>query len=126
MRSMARSASVAFLMLLLAQTSAQASCADDLAALQMRVDRAMRTKPPSPNAGAAAKLLQKFNASDTQDEVDCYNTVARARRLLAEAPPAAAPLSEAQQPEGQGQQAQPVFPQAPLNQPAQVQNKPPF
>jgi hypothetical protein len=123
---MALSVSVALAALILAQAPAQAGCADDLAALQTRVDQATRTKPVSPGAGAAAKLLQKYNNSDTQDEVDCFNTLARARRLLAEAPPGpapGAPLGQAQQPAGQQPMA--TTPQAPLGQPADVPNKPP-
>jgi hypothetical protein len=127
MRNIALSVSVALAALILAQASAQASCADDLVALQARVDKATRMTPVSPGAGAAAKLLQKFNASDTQDEVDCFNTLARARHLLAEAPPAVdtrARLGQAQQPAGQAQQPQPLSPQGALDQPMEDQNKP--
>lgn len=73
-----------------APCAAQARCADDLAALQARVDRAQRMHP-TPQTAAAAKVLQKFNQGDAEDEVDCYNAVARARHALAALPPDAPP-----------------------------------
>jgi hypothetical protein len=106
--------------LMLAQERAQARCADDLAALQTRVDRATKMQPPPPGAAAAAKTLQKFNDSDSQDEVDCYNTLARARRALAAPPPEAPPAAgQAQRPIGV--QPMPLQSQMPLNQPQQIQ-----
>ncbi len=102
--------------LILAQGPAQARCADDLAALQARVDRATKLHPEPPGAAAAAKVLNKFAQGDSQDEVDCYNAVARARRALAQAPPEAAQLGQAQQPLG----VQPP-PQALPQQPLQAQ-----
>jgi hypothetical protein len=91
---------VAFAALALAQT-AQAHCTDDLAALQARVDREKKMNPPPPGAAEAAKVLQKFNDSESQDEIDCYNAVARARHALNTPPEAPAPLGQAQQPIGQ-------------------------
>lgn len=84
---------------LLAQVPAQARCADDLAALQARVDRAQKMNPRPEGVDAAAKALDKYNRSDSPDEVDCYNAVARARRALMAGPATPpAPLGQAQQP----------------------------
>lgn len=66
---------------------AEARCADDLKAVQARVDRAQKQKP-TPQSAAAAKILNRYNQSDTADEVDCYNAVARARHALDQKPPA--------------------------------------
>lgn len=89
MRSIAVVLPVALAALLLAREPAQALCADELSALQARVDRAQKMHPPPPGAAAAAKVLQKFNESDSQDEVDCFNAVAKARRALNSPPEAA-------------------------------------
>lgn len=109
MRSNSFILTVALVAAMLAPGAARARCADDLAALQARVDRAQRMKPTAQTA-AAAKVLQKFNAGDAEDEIDCYNAVARARRALA----AAAPDAPAQQ-------VQPLQVQPLQVQPLQVQ-----
>lgn len=75
------------LTLLVAAGAAHARCADDLKDLQTRIARAQKSKPTPPQAYAAAKILQKFNDSQSSDEVDCYNAVARARRALTAPPP---------------------------------------
>lgn len=66
---------------------AQARCADDLDALQAKIARLEKQHPPPPQAFAAGKVLQKFAESPSSDEVDCYNAVARAKRILREKPP---------------------------------------
>ncbi len=66
---------------------AHARCADDLDALQTRIARLEKQHPPPPQAFAAAKILKKLAESQSSDEVDCYNAVARAKRVLRETPP---------------------------------------
>ncbi len=75
-------------MALLAMTlPAAARCAEDLEALQARITRLEKQHPPPPQAFAAAQILQKFTESPSSDEVDCYNALARAKRVLRTPPP---------------------------------------
>jgi hypothetical protein len=109
---------IALAILVAAAGAAEARCADDLKALQARVDRAQKVNPSAQSA-AAAKILQQLNDSPTADEVQCDNAVASARRAL-NAPPAeeAAP---GMPPAAQPLSVQPVQPvetrQQPLNVP---------
>jgi hypothetical protein len=45
---------------------------------------------PTAQSQAAARELQKLERSETADEIDCVNTLARARRMLASPIPPAA------------------------------------
>jgi hypothetical protein len=87
---------------------AQASCKDDIARLQARIDTSPKN---SPNAAAANKELAKAIDDVQYDEVGCDNDISRGWRAL-NAPPAQVPLKPGQQPPP-GQQAQPG--QRPLN-----------
>jgi hypothetical protein len=86
MRPIARRVIVALVAVLALSGVAEARCADDLTALQARVDR-LQKQQPTPQSAAAAKILHRFNQSTTADEVACYSAVARARRALDEKPP---------------------------------------
>jgi hypothetical protein len=64
--------------------AAQASCADEFKQLQERVARQMTQHPQPAQAVAATKQLNKASENmNHMDEVDCYNAVARIRRILA-------------------------------------------
>ncbi|MGO8918573.1 MAG: hypothetical protein ACLQJR_21945 [Stellaceae bacterium] len=92
MRSHGPAGGLALVALILASGAAKADCAEDLQQLQARIERQQKASP-TPQSAAAAEVLRKFAAGDSaagdsQDEVDCYNAVARARRALNEpAPP---------------------------------------
>jgi hypothetical protein len=68
--------------------AARASCADETKEFKERVERQYKLKP-TPQSAAAAKELQKLDRPYQVDEVECYNTLARARRALAAPPPPA-------------------------------------
>lgn len=117
MRPTGRRLLAALVVLLALSGVAEARCADDLKALQARVDRAQKQKP-TPQSAAAAKILQRFNQSTTTDEVACYSAVGRAQRALAERP--------AGPPEPQNQLAREPKPMTPEPvQPVQPENVPP-
>ena len=76
---------VAFLTIALmigAVGGARADCLQELGQLREQVDTLNAARPTAPSQ-AAARELQKLERSESADEVDCYNTLARARRLLA-------------------------------------------
>src|SRR5690349_16957746 len=57
-----------------ASGAAWARCADDFKELQTRVDHERHRQPPSPQAVAAAKELNKASQNmNNMDEIDCYN-----------------------------------------------------
>jgi hypothetical protein len=80
---------LAFALAIGGSAAAQASCADEFKELQARVARQMTQQPPTAQAVAAKKQINKASDDMNQmDEVDCYNAVARIRRTLATpAPP---------------------------------------
>lgn len=85
-----RSLLLAVVLLSVGVDAASASCTEDAALLQARINRDLKTKP-GPQVQAAAKEMQKINMKmneGTMDEVDCYNALARARRALNAPPPA--------------------------------------
>jgi hypothetical protein len=86
MRASVRGIPAALVVLAALSGVAEARCANELKALQARVDRAQKQKP-TPQSAAAAKILHRLSQSATADEVACYNAVARAQRALAEKPP---------------------------------------
>jgi hypothetical protein len=66
---------------------AVAGCADDFQELMTRVDQA-KLRQPTPQTVAASKALHEdAETMPDMDEVDCYNAIARARKLLAAPPP---------------------------------------
>lgn len=76
---------VAFLTIALmigAVGGARADCLQELGQLREQVDTMNAARPTAPSQ-AAARELQKLERSESADEVDCYNTVARARKILA-------------------------------------------
>jgi hypothetical protein len=82
-----RSVVLALILALAAGGVARANCADEFNELQARVEGA-KQRQPTPQTLAASKELQKAGVDMKQmDEVDCYNAVTRARRLLAAPPP---------------------------------------
>ncbi|HEV2548714.1 MAG TPA: hypothetical protein VGU20_15340 [Stellaceae bacterium] len=62
--------------------AARADCLQELGQIREQVDTLNTTRPTAPSQ-AAARELQKLERSESADEVDCYNTVARARKILA-------------------------------------------
>ena len=83
---------VAFLTIALvigAVVGARADCLQELGQLREQVDTMNAARPTAPSQ-AAARELQKLERSESADEVDCYNTVARARKILASPLPPAA------------------------------------
>jgi hypothetical protein len=80
---------LAVLLLLMSAGGAAARCADDVAAFQVRLDR--EKARPTPQTEAARKALQQAQ-KDLSDhaEVDCLNSLARARKALAAPTPVAA------------------------------------
>jgi hypothetical protein len=77
-----RVAFVAMALVIGAAGAAHADCLQEIGQFRERVDTANAAKP-TPQSQAAARELQKLERSATADEVDCYNTLARARNILA-------------------------------------------
>jgi len=76
------------LILLASAGIAKADCLHDIGQFREQVDSQNRTRPTA-QSQAAARELQKLERSESADEIDCYNTLARARQILASpiAPP---------------------------------------
>jgi hypothetical protein len=68
--------------LISAMGSARADCLEDLGRFREQVDTENQSRPTA-QSQAAARELQKLERNETADEVDCVNTLARARRMLA-------------------------------------------
>jgi hypothetical protein len=91
--SSAPTALLGLALIIIATGLAQARCVDEAKELGERVNREQKLKP-TPQTAAAAKELQKLNlnpkpGADTKprmDEVDCYNTLTRAKRALTATP----------------------------------------
>jgi hypothetical protein len=73
---------VALVVSIAASAAAQARCADDLSALQAKVDHDQKRNPTPQSAAAAKELKKAADNIKNMDEVDCYNAVARAQRAL--------------------------------------------
>ena len=69
--------------------AAHADCLQDIGQLHEQVDAANAAQPTA-QSRAAARELQKLEQSEAADEIDCYNTLARARTMLAAPLPPAA------------------------------------
>jgi hypothetical protein len=69
--------------------AARADCLEDLGQFREQVDTQNQARPTA-QSQAAARELQKLERSETADEIDCVNTLARARRMLASPMPPAA------------------------------------
>jgi len=76
------------LILLASAGIAKADCLHDIGQFREQVDSQNRTRP-TVQLQVAARELQKLERSESADEIDCYNTLARARQILASpiAPP---------------------------------------
>lgn len=70
------------LILLASAVAAKAGCLEEMGQFRERVDSQNQTRPTA-QSQAAAKELQKLDRDEMADEVDCYNTLARARKILA-------------------------------------------
>jgi hypothetical protein len=62
--------------------TAQADCLQDLGKFREQVDSLNQAKPTPPTQ-AALQELRALELNDKADEIDCYNTLARARTMLA-------------------------------------------
>jgi hypothetical protein len=69
--------------------AAHADCLQEIGQFRAQVDAENAAKP-SAQSRAAARELQKLEQSEAADEIDCYNTLARARIILAAPSPPAA------------------------------------
>jgi len=80
-----------FLILILVASAgaAKADCLEELGRFQEQVDSQNQTRPTA-QSQAAEKELRKLERDERADEVDCYNTLARARKILAAPFPAPA------------------------------------
>jgi hypothetical protein len=70
------------ILVLLASGAAKAGCLEEIGQLRQQVDSQNQMRPTA-QSQAAAKQLQKLERDDVADEVDCYNTLAKARNILA-------------------------------------------
>jgi hypothetical protein len=77
--------------------SAQARCSDELQELKAQVERQNKRQPTVQTAAAAKEIDKTEKNLKQMDEVDCYNSVAHARRTLTTPPPPPAPDKKAQQ-----------------------------
>jgi hypothetical protein len=69
--------------------AAHADCLHEIGQFREQVD-AQNAAKPSTQSRAAARELQRLEQSEAADEIDCYNTLARARTMLAAPLPPAA------------------------------------
>jgi len=69
--------------------AAHADCLQEIGQFRAQVD-AQNAAKPNAQSRAAARELQKLEQSEAADEIDCYNTLARARIILAAPLPPAA------------------------------------
>ena len=65
-----------------AMGAARADCLKDLGQFREQIDSQNQARPTA-QSQAAARELQKLERSASADEIDCYNTLARAQRILA-------------------------------------------
>jgi len=79
------------LIILTSAGSAKADCLHEIGQFHEQVDSQSQARP-TPQSQAAARELQKLERNDQADEVDCYNTLAKARTILAA--PAAPPSDD--------------------------------
>jgi hypothetical protein len=76
-----RVAFVAMALVIGAVNAANADCLEELGRVREQVD-AVNAAKPTAQSQAAARELQKLEHDEAADEVDCYNTLARARHAL--------------------------------------------
>jgi hypothetical protein len=75
-----RAAFLTFAFLIGAMGAAKADCLKDLGQLREQIDS--HQARPTPQSQAAARELQKLEQNESANEIDCVNTLARARRIL--------------------------------------------
>ena len=80
---------IVVVIVLASATAAKADCLEDLGRFHEQVDSQNQQRPTA-QSQAAARELQKLEHDEAADEIDCYNTLARARKILAAPFPAAA------------------------------------
>ena len=70
------------LILLASASAAKADCLREIGQFREQVDAQNQARPTAPSQ-AATKELQKLERNEQADEIDCFNTLARARQILA-------------------------------------------
>lgn len=75
-----RAAFLTVVFLIGAMGAARADCLEDLGQLREQVDTQNQAKPTA-QSQAAARELQKLERSESANEIDCINTLARARSV---------------------------------------------
>jgi hypothetical protein len=70
------------LIVLASAGAAKADCLEEIGRFREQVD-SQNQMGPTAQSQAAAKELQRLERDERADEVDCYNTLARARKILA-------------------------------------------
>jgi hypothetical protein len=68
--------------LLASAGAAKADCLEKIGELRQQVDSQNQMRPTA-QSRAAANELQKLERDELADEVDCYNTLAKGRNILA-------------------------------------------
>jgi hypothetical protein len=77
------------LIVLASAGAAKADCPEEIGRFREQVDSQNQMRPTA-QSQAALKELQRLERDEMADEVDCYNTLARARKILAAPIPAPA------------------------------------
>ena len=62
--------------------AAKADCLHDIGQFHEQVESQNQTRPTA-QSRAAARELQKLERSESADEIDCVNTLVKARQMLA-------------------------------------------
>lgn len=70
------------LVLLASAGAAKADCLHDIGQFREQLDSQNQTRPTA-QSQAAARELQKLERSQSADEIDCVNTLGKARQILA-------------------------------------------
>ena len=70
------------LILLASASAAKADCLREIGQFREQVDAQNQARPTA-QSQAATKELQKLERNEQADEIDCFNTLARARQILA-------------------------------------------
>jgi hypothetical protein len=70
------------LILLASAGAAKADCLRDIGQFREQVDSQNQTRPTA-QSQAAVRELQRLERSESADEIDCVNTLVKARQILA-------------------------------------------
>jgi hypothetical protein len=79
---MMRATLVAVALLIGTMGAAKAECLQEIGQLREQVDSQNQTRPTA-QSQAAARELQKLEWNEQANEMDCYNTLAKARAMFA-------------------------------------------